>query len=202
MKRGKFIVFEGISGTGKETQATLLQAFLVKHGKISSVVYHPTPELKSIFSDWRRERNIDALAEVYLLLADRESRIKQVILPALARGEWIISLRSWVSALVYQGHTDKDRQWIAREFQRFEPKPDRLFYFDIAPRQAIARITKRHKETGEPIGKFETRELLKAKRNMYLKVTECVEHIKLNAALSIDAIHKEICTHCKPLFQS
>jgi len=178
MKRGKLIVFEGISGTGKETQAKLLQQFLKKKRIASRIVFHPSPELKLILSSWRKERKISSLTETYLLLADRSSRVEQVIKPALSRGEWIISLRNYVSAYVYQGD--------GKEFLRFEPKPDILFYFDITAEIAMKRVLSR----GERRGKFETRKLLNEKRKTYKKVLKAIPHIPIDASLSIDAIHK------------
>lgn len=192
MKRGKFIVFEGISGTGKETQAKLLSRVLAKRGIKSRIVYHPTPELKSILASWRKQRKIDAVTEVYLLLADRYDRMRQVIMPALEAGEWVISLRCWVSALVYQGRTTQDRQWIAHEFSHFEPEPDYLFWFDITPDRAIARIQKRHRETGEKLGKFETIARLKKKRAAYRTVLSDMQHMRIDADKSIEEMHKQI----------
>ena len=49
MKKGKLITLEGISGTGKETQAKLLQKFLGGRGIKAEIVYHPSPDLKKIF---------------------------------------------------------------------------------------------------------------------------------------------------------
>lgn len=191
MKRGKFIVFEGISGTGKETQAKLLQKYLTAHHIRSQIVFHPSPQLKEILSAWRKERTIDALTETYLLLADRSSRVRQVIVAALEKGEWVISLRNYVSALVYQGKTLRDRTWIQKEFFRFEPEPDFLFYFDITPRDAMKRILLR----GEPLGKFETPALLNEKRKKYKSVLKKIAHITINAGLSINSIHQKITQH-------
>jgi len=184
MKKGKLIVFEGVSGTGKETQAKLLQNYLQKKGIVSHIVFHPSPELKKILVQWRKERAIDATTETYLLLADRASRVKQIIGPALEKGEWVISLRSYVSALVYQGH----EQWIMNEFLRFEPTPDFLFYFDITPTEAMKRIVSR----GEPLGKFETPELLNEKRTKYAHVLKHISHITIDASLSIDDIRRDV----------
>src|SRR4030042_4094436 len=188
MKRGKLIVLEGVSGTGKETQAKLLQKYLAAHRIVSHIVFHPSPELKVIFSAWRKERAIDEVTETYLLLADRSSRVRQDILPALKKGEWVISLRNYVSALVYQGKTEEEQQWIAEEFSRFEPEPDYLFYFDLNPQDAMKRIRRR----GELPGKFETPILLQEKRNTYQNVLKNIAHVLIDASASIDEIHRKV----------
>lgn len=198
MKRGTLIVLEGISGTGKETQAKLLQEYLIKQGIDAIIVYHPSIDLKSIFSRWRNERDIDHITELYLLLADRYDHVRRVINPALKKGQWVISLRSWLSALIYQGKSQKDRVWIADEFGRFEQIPDYLFYFDIDPVVAYDRAMARYKQTGEPMGKFETKELLSDMRSRYKKVMKTLPHKAINASLSIDDIHREIVKFLPP----
>lgn len=193
MKKGKFIVFEGVSGTGKETQAKLLSAVLKKqYGITSSVIFHPTPELKNILHDWRHGRDIGDDTEVYLLLADRSNRVARGILPALANGQWIISLRNYVSALVYQGKTPENRRWIKKEFESFEPTPDVLYHFHISPKDALERIQRRHKLTGEAFGKFETLSLLEEKNKKYREVLSDIPHIPIDAAQSIEKIHGTI----------
>lgn len=186
--KGKLIVLEGISGTGKETQAKLLKEYLASKGIVSHIVYHPTLELKEVLSKWRKSRSIDHITEIYLLLADRSDRVRQVIKPALTKGEWVISLRNSLSALVYQAKTAEERAWVTQEFSRFEPKPDYLFFFDITPEAAIARIMKRHEETKEPLGKFETPEFLAQKRNAYLSVLKSIKHTRIDAHQSIKNI--------------
>ncbi|OGG29682.1 dTMP kinase [Candidatus Gottesmanbacteria bacterium RIFCSPLOWO2_01_FULL_49_10] len=190
--QGKLIVFEGISGTGKETQARLLHRYLLRRGIKSHVVFHPSPELKEVLSQWRKTRKIDHVSESYFLLADRYNRVVQVIKPAIKRGEWVICLRNSLSALVYQGKTKDERAWIAREFARFEPEADLLFFFDITPEAAMARIMKRHKETGEALGKFETLGHLAQKRVAYQTVLKSMTHIRIDARQSIEDIHNRI----------
>ncbi len=192
MKRGKLIIFEGISGTGKETQAKLLKEYLVKEHIKAQIVYHPSPELKTVLTDWRDTRNIDNINEVYLLLADRYSRVHQIITPALESGIWIIGLRNWISAVVYQGKTESERNWISQEFRKFEPSHDQLFYFDISPIVAYQRVLLRHRKTNEPLGKFETRELLTEKCQKYQQIIKKVPHFTINAELDISTIHGQI----------
>lgn len=199
MARGKLIVFESTSGTGKETQAKLLLKYLSDRGIKSRVVYHPSPELKEILSQWRKTRNIDHISEAYFLLADRANRVEGVINPALGRGEWVISLRSWISALVYQAKTASDRRHFTKEFSSFEPKPDLLFFFDLTPEAALARVMKRHSETGEALGKFETPDLLRQKADAYQSVLKHIPHITIDASQSIEKIHQDITSHLSSL---
>lgn len=195
MKKGKLIVFEGISGTGKETQAKLLQEFLQKKGIDAIVVYHPSPELKEILRLWRKNRSIDHVSEAYFLLADRYNRVKTTIEPALQSGVWVISLRNWVSALVYQAPTAKDREYIEKEFAWFEPVPDVLFLFDIDPDVSHQRALVRHANTGEPMGKFETKEFLTKHRNAYLTLAKenPNRYVVINAGKPIEEVSREIC---------
>ncbi len=174
--KGKLIVFEGISGTGKETQAKLLQNYLTKKKTKSHIVFHPSPELKSKL---QREKSISV--QIALLVRDRSDRVKDVIKPSLKRGEWIISLRNYISAMVYQGATGK-------EFAKFEPKPDYLFYFEIRPQVAMKRIVSR----GETRGKFERISLLDEKQKKYEAVLQRIPHIRIDASRTIDEIHEEV----------
>ena len=193
--KGKLIVFEGISGTGKETQAKKLAAYLIGKKQKVNVVYHPSPELKKILSSWKTTRNIHADSEVYLLLADRSDRVQQAIQPSLKQGEWVISLRSSISALVYQGITQKDRMWIAQEFRRFEPEPDVLFYFDISPAVARERILSRNRKTGEPVGRFESLEELTRRRRYYSEVLRAIPHVTIDAERTFDQVFGDITSY-------
>ena len=195
MEQGKLIVFEGISGTGKETQAKRLARFLTEQGKKTRIVYHPSPDLKQILTSWRKDRTIDSITEVYLLLADRSDRVRQEIEPALSRGEWVVSLRSYISALVYQGKTPAERRWIAGEFRRFEPESDILFYFDISPNVARERILSRNKKTGEPVGRYESLEELTRRRRNYNEVLRTVPHVTIHAERTVDRIFRDITTY-------
>ncbi len=177
MKHGKLIVFEGVSGTGKETQAKRLQQFLEKRGITARIVFHPSPELKPLL------KKASVRQQIELLTKDRKKMVDALIIPALRKGEWVIGLRNYISAYVYQGN--------GKTIEAFDPKPDYLFYFDISPQDAMKRIIKR----GEVRGTYETMELLTEKRKKYKEVLShisLITPITLNAAESIDEIHKNI----------
>jgi len=190
--KGTYIVFEGISGTGKETQAKLLKTWLSKRQITAHIEYHPTLYAKELLSLWRTKRHIDYVAEAYILLADRYTRITQIVKPALDKGDWVISLRSYISALVYQANTEKDCRDFQSKFLKFEPKPDYLFYFSLSPRKALARIVSRHHDTGEAIGKFENLPALSEKLSRYTHVLRSIPHIALDSTKTIDELHTSI----------
>jgi len=138
---GKFVVIEGISGSGKDTQANLLAKYLLKQGKKARVVNHPTKFLKKLWRQWI-SRVDDRASEAFLMMADRGRMVREEILGALKNGEIVISTRSSVSAQVYQ----KDERF-GQAFYRlafgFEPVADKIIYLEISASQALKRADKR-----------------------------------------------------------
>lgn len=123
---GKLIVLEGISGAGKDTQMKLLAKKLKEQGKKVLVVNHPTAWLKIIWKKWRQQTD-DSLSEALLMMADRARVVRNQILPALKKGDWVISSRSGVSAQVYQNNIDFGAEFYRLIFT-FEPVADLLLY--------------------------------------------------------------------------
>lgn len=107
-KRGRFIVLDGPDGVGKTTHARMLSAELQRHGVTVNALREPggTPlgeAIRKLLLD-QTKIHIDALAEAFLFQAARAQLIREVIVPALKRGEWIICDRFTLSTLVYQGY--------------------------------------------------------------------------------------------------
>ena len=105
---GCFIAFEGIEGAGKSTQIGRLAATLRARGR--EVVQTLEPGGTS-FGQLLRQLVMQptndppvALTELLLYLADRAQHIEQVIRPALARGEIVLSDRFSGSTIAYQGY--------------------------------------------------------------------------------------------------
>lgn len=189
---GKYIVFEGISGTGKETQAKLLKKYLEKKGKKVEIIFHPTVRLKQVLKDWRK-KSISLMTEAFLFIGDRHDMVEKKLLPALKKGKWVISLRNRVSCMVYQAKTEREERLINYLFSTFEPKPDLIFYFDLAPKEALKRIKRRIEETGEEKGAFEKIDLLTKKRKHYKKVLGKFHDVfTIDASGKVDETQKEI----------
>lgn len=198
---GKFIVFEGISGTGKETQAKLLAKYLEEHKQPTKIIYHPTPTLKKILNLWRKEKE-NLLSEAFFFIGDRLECTRSKILPLLKSGNVVISLRNRISTLVYQVTNTRQEELIDYLYSIFEPVPDVIFYFYLKPETALLRIEKRTKETGEKKGKFERLDLLRKKQNRYERILKnCKNVIKVDATKSIDEIHQYVVNSLLKLWQ-
>jgi dTMP kinase len=106
--KGFFLSLEGIEGTGKSTQARLLAAYLRSRGY--SVVQTAEPGGTPISLKIRElllspdSREMDQVTELLLYNAARVQHIKEVITPALTRGDIVISDRFSDSTLAYQGY--------------------------------------------------------------------------------------------------
>jgi dTMP kinase len=104
--RGRYVVLEGGEGVGKTTQAALLVERLAEAGVAARVVREPGGDP---FAEAGRELLLGDLprepeAEVLLFNALRVQLLVGTVRPLLAAGTWVVSDRSSLSTVVYQGH--------------------------------------------------------------------------------------------------
>ena len=108
LKRGRFIVLDGPDGAGKTTQTHLLAQELDKLGIRTLMLREPggTPAGEAIRALVLEHRKIalEPLAEAFLFQAARAQLVREVIVPALDKGEWVLCDRFSLSTLVYQGY--------------------------------------------------------------------------------------------------
>ena len=152
-RKGLFITFEGIEGSGKSTQAQTLAAYLRDQGfevvetrepggtpvaeHIREVFLRPTRE--------RQRRTVDTLVpecEVALILAARSQHVANRLLPALEHGAVVICDRFSDSTLAYQGYGRGLPLPELRSLTRWAAKgltPDATFLFDLPVSQGLRR---------------------------------------------------------------
>jgi dTMP kinase len=112
--RGKFLVLEGIDGCGKTTQLELLQRWLPSSGLMpdgASLVVSREPggtalglALRQLLLHPPEASSPCPTAELLLYAADRAQHVEEIIAPALAAGDWVVSDRFTGSTAAYQGH--------------------------------------------------------------------------------------------------
>jgi len=144
-KNGILIVFEGIDGSGKSTQARLLLKRLKGAGFEAVFFREPT------MGRWGREiKRLAALAgsltpeeELDLFIKDRRENVRLNLKPALDAGKVVVLDRYYFSTLAYQGAKGIDRRRIRSLHRAFAIVPDLVIILDIAADQGLARIAER-----------------------------------------------------------
>jgi dTMP kinase len=145
VNRGPLIAFEGIDGSGKSTQIRMLADRLDAAGIAHVVTYEPTDGVMG-----RRIRDMarsgEAVApelELEWFMADRAEHVRDLIEPACARGEWVLTDRYYLSTVAYQGARGLDAEAILAESEARFPAPELTLVFEIEPRRGLERVTSR-----------------------------------------------------------
>lgn len=107
--KGLFITFEGTEGSGKSTQIAFLAERLRRRGRIVRTLREPggTPigeEIRHTLKHSKDNAAMTAEAELLLMNASRAQLVREVIRPALAAGEAVLSDRFYDSTTAYQGY--------------------------------------------------------------------------------------------------
>lgn len=159
MMRGKFIAFEGGEGAGKSTQARMLAATLRERGLEVVVTREPggTAGAEAIRAlllgtegeDWHPR------AEALLFAAARSDHVERLILPALARGAWVICDRFVDSSRAYQGGGGGLSDADLSELHRIGSHgllPDVTLLVEVSSAVAAARLDLRDAGQADRIG--------------------------------------------------
>ena len=139
---GKFIVIEGLDGSGATTQVELLVNYLKEKGL---EVYSTKEPTDNVIGGLIR----GALTGVYklpdtslqlLFSADRGHHLSRFIEPALNRGFWVVCDRYMWSTVSF-GSITLDKNWLL-DLQKFFRIPDLSIFLDVDPKECIKRIKK------------------------------------------------------------
>ncbi|HTB14389.1 MAG TPA: dTMP kinase [Bryobacteraceae bacterium] len=153
-KRGLFITFEGGEGSGKSTQLRRLAARLRTEGNTVLETVEPGGTL--IGTQIRRvlldSKNLEMrpTTELLLMFAARAQNVDEWILPALSRGEIVLSDRFTDSSLVYQGAARGLGAEVVYEVDRIACRglvPDLTILIDIATELGLERAHGRNRKS-------------------------------------------------------
>lgn len=106
-RRGLFITLEGGEGAGKSTAGEFLKRALGEAGVDLLCTREPGgtqlgERLRAVLLDPEAER-VDSMAELLMMFAARAQHLAQLVLPALARGQWVLCDRFTDASYAYQG---------------------------------------------------------------------------------------------------
>ena len=166
--RGRFIVLEGIDGSGSTTQANLLVERLRRSGRPALGTCEPSQgPVGTLIRQALGHRLEDAggaplaldwVSLALLFAADRSDHVHRCIEPALRVGQFVVSDRYDLSSLAYQSATSGEGievlTWI-RQLNQRAPRPDLTIVVDVSALTAERRRLQR----GEAAELFEVPEL-------------------------------------------
>ncbi len=146
-----FITFEGIEGCGKTTQIGLLAFYLRKESRSFLLTREPGgtaigEKIRGILLSSSGGAGMDPVAELFLYAAARVQHFRQLIQPALSRGEIVVCDRYADATLAYQGSgRGIDQGWIEEIHARSVDniKPDLTFLLDLPVEEGLKRAWKR-----------------------------------------------------------
>ena len=154
-QRGKFITLEGVDGAGKSTLVPWIAGRLRRPGREVVVTREPggTPLAEKLRALVLAEA-MDPLSETLLMFAARFDHVQKIILPALARGAWVVCDRFTDATVAYQGGgKGVAAELIRRLAQSVHPglTPDQTLIFDCPYEVSRSRLS----ASGRKLDRFE-----------------------------------------------
>ena len=138
--KGTLVCVEGIDGSGKSTQLSLLRDWLKNNGQDVIFTEWNSSELISQTTKLAKKKNLLSPRTFSLLHAvDFADRMKQVIAPALKAGFIVLADRYAYTAFARDVARGVDAKWVRKVYD-FSIKPDLAVYFDIDPKVSMERI--------------------------------------------------------------
>lgn len=141
-----FITFEGGEGSGKTTQIKLLADWLHEQGITVTTTREPGGTegglaIRKLLVEGETNR-WDAETDTLLNIAARRHSLTQVVWPALARSEWVLSDRHLDSTYAYQCFArgiDRNQTKMLHHFIAKDFMPDLTFFLDIDVKTGLDR---------------------------------------------------------------
>jgi dTMP kinase len=207
---GIFITFEGMDGSGKTTQMRRLAERLRGMGRTVRETVEPggppiSMKIRRILLD-SANQELSPMTELLLYFASRAQNVDEWIIPALGRGEIVLSDRFTDSSLVYQGCGRGLGVETVAELERIACrglKPDLTILVDVDPEASLTRARARNLAHPHPETRMDDQSL-----EFHLKVHEAYhalaerepERVKVvNGRAGIDAIEREVWRLVTPL---
>ena len=199
---GVFVCFEGGEGSGKSTQSGLLRDWLTGEGYAVRLTFEPgdTPvgrEIRRIVLSPETGALADR-TEALLYAADKAEHVETLVLPALARGEVVITDRYVDSTLAYQGagrpldvaEVEAVARWATGDL-----RPHLTVVLDLEPQAGLGRFAGRDRIEGESL------EFHQRVREAFVAMAEGDpdHYVVLDARASVDEIASRVRAAVEPL---
>ena len=198
---GLFITFEGGEGCGKSTQIAALKARLEAMGKTVVQTREPggTPLGESVRNLLQHDdagQGMSPEAELLLFAASRAQHVRELIAPAIAQGQIVLSDRFLDSTTVYQGVAraiDSKKVETINQFAIGDTTPDLTILIDLPPEIGLARV---HARSDGQLDRMENEaiEFFQAVRQGYLDLakSEPKRFLVLDGSQTVEELETQI----------
>lgn len=194
---GRFIVFDGLDGSGQSTQAKILVEYLnaqsTKHLLGHTGAYYTKEPTSSLIGGLIRgqlthEWKSSAECLQLLFAADRAHHLEKDIIPLLERGVIVVCDRYLFSTIAFGFREIKDKGWL-KEINKNFLLPDLTFFLRVSPKICMERI--RRARFG--ITLYEKEDILQEVWLQYEKLAQEYQNVHIvDGERSVDSIAKEI----------
>lgn len=192
VKKGVFIVIEGIDGAGSTTQTKLLVDWLKRKGIDAIATKEPTNgAIGQLIRKYLNNPLSSAVIDALLFAADRVEHVDNLIKPLIEQGKVVVSDRYVESSIAYQSCSGVDESWLMT-INKFAIQPDLTVILDVDPFTALKR-------KGVLREKFEVEEFLSKVREKFLHRAKLMGYVVIDAGQTIEEVQAEIRTHVAKL---
>ncbi len=137
---GRLFIVEGIDGSGKSTQLTLLAQWLRSEGyPVVFSEWNSSPIVRATTSRGKKRKRLTPLTFSLIHATDFSDRVEREIVPSLKAGAIVLADRYVYTAFARDVARGVDPAWV-RSLYAFAPAPTRAFYFRVPLEIALHRI--------------------------------------------------------------
>jgi len=209
---GRLLIFEGLDGSGKSTQAALIGKWLAAQGyRVFSTEWNSSELVSSVIRRGKKKGLLTPTTFSLLHATDFADRFERRILPPLRAGYLVVCDRYAHTAFVRDAARGCDPAWV-RTIYSFAPKPDLAFYFRVPVATTLRRkLASRQKinyyEAGMDLGLSDdveesyTRFQSRLKRE-YERIAQADRFTVIDSSRPVEEIQRALRDHVRPILEN
>ena len=206
VRKGIYIVFEGVIGNGKSVQSQLLASRLQQEFPDRLVVWTREPGGSEIAGEIRRvaqgmifSEEMDSVCEQYLYAASRAQTLRTIVKPVLDRGGIVVADRSVFTSLAFQGYGRGLGVKMVLDVNKVAVDglwPDMVIFLDVDLETAMSRVKDKRGDKFESMDKNFFTKVLRGYKDIARKYKKTVRMV--NGRGKIEEVEKRIWDIIKP----
>jgi len=200
-----YIVFEGIVGSGKTTQSKKLYEHLKEKFPKKEIVWTREPGGTEIAEAIRKlvqgtpfKEDMEPICEAYLYAASRAQALRKVVRPVLKRKGIVISDRSFITSLAYQGvfrGLDVKIIWKINKTAVGKLIPDIVFYIETSVETALSRTEDKDEDKFEKEGIETFNKISRGYKEVSTMTNVAKKWINIDGSGTSEEVFERIRTH-------